>query len=51
MLEELIQLHQAGRLDEAENGYRQLLAENPENAEALHLLGILRAQRGDLPEA
>ncbi|MBU6477263.1 MAG: tetratricopeptide repeat protein [Xanthomonadaceae bacterium] len=51
MLEDLIQLHQAGRLDEAENGYRQLLAENPENAEALHLLGILRAQRGDLPEA
>ena len=51
MLEELIQLHQAGRLDEAENGYRQLLAEHPENAEVLHLLGILRAQRGDLPEA
>ena len=51
MLEDLIQLHQSGRLDEAENGYRELLAENPENPEALHLLGILRAQRGDLPEA
>jgi len=51
MLEELIQLHQSGRLDEAENGYRRLLAEDPDNAEALHLLGILRAQRGDLPEA
>jgi tetratricopeptide (TPR) repeat protein len=51
VLEELIQLHRSGRLDEAENGYRQLLAENPGNAEALHLLGILRAQRGDLPEA
>ena len=51
MLEDLIQLHQAGRLAEAEDGYRQLLAAEPENAEALHLLGILRAQRGDLPEA
>ena len=51
MLEDLIQLHQAGRLDEAESGYRALLAGNPESAEVLQLLGILRAQRGDLPEA
>ena len=51
MLEDLIQLHQAGRLAEAEDGYRQLLGAEPENAEVLHLLGILRAQRGDLPEA
>lgn len=51
MLEDLIQLHRAGRLDEAENGYRQLLDENPDSAEVLHLLGILRGQRGDLPEA
>src|SRR5690348_14162936 len=51
MLEDLVQLHRAGRLDEAENGYRQLLADNPDSAEVLHLLGILRGQRGDLPEA
>ena len=51
MLEELLQLHRDGRLDEAEHGYRELLANNPENAEVLHLLGILRGQRGDLPEA
>ncbi|HEX7369574.1 MAG TPA: tetratricopeptide repeat protein, partial [Rhodanobacteraceae bacterium] len=51
MLEDLIQLHRAGRLDEAENGYRQLLAEHPDDAEVTHLLGILRAQRGDLPDA
>jgi tetratricopeptide (TPR) repeat protein len=51
MLEDLIQLHQSGRLDEAERGYRELLAGQPDDAEALHLLGILRAQRGDLPEA
>ena len=51
MLEDLIPLHQAGRLAEAEDGYRRLLAEDPDNAEVLHLLGILRAQRGDLAEA
>ena len=51
MLEELLQLHRDGRLDEAEHGYRELLANNPDNAEVLHLLGILRGQRGDLPEA
>lgn len=51
MLDDLIQLHRSGRLDEAETGYRQLLVERPDDAEVLHLLGILRAQRGDLPEA
>ncbi|MGH8146776.1 MAG: tetratricopeptide repeat protein [Rhodanobacteraceae bacterium] len=51
MLEDFIQLHRAGRLDEAENGYRQLLAENPDDAEVLHLLGIVRGQRGDMHEA
>lgn len=51
MLEDLVQLHRAGRIDEAEAGYRQLLAEDPGNAGVLHLLGILRGQRGDLHEA
>lgn len=51
MLEDLIQLHRAGRLDEAEQGYRQLLGENPDDPDVLHLLGILRGQRGDLQEA
>ncbi len=50
MLEETIELHRAGRLDAAERGYRQLLKETPDNAEVLHLLGILRGQRGDLPD-
>ena len=50
MLEDLIQLHQNGRLDEAENGYRRWLADSPDDPEVLHLLGILRGQRGDLPE-
>jgi tetratricopeptide (TPR) repeat protein len=48
MLEDVIQLHRSGRLEEAERGYRQLLAEHPDDAEVLHLLGILRGQRGDV---
>jgi predicted O-linked N-acetylglucosamine transferase (SPINDLY family) len=36
--------HRAGRLAEAEAIYRQLLAANPRNADALHLLGLI-AQR------
>jgi tetratricopeptide (TPR) repeat protein len=51
MLENFIQLHREGRFAEAERGYRGLLAENPENAAAMHMLGILRGQRGDMPEA
>lgn len=50
MLEDLIQLHRSGRLDEAEAGYRKFLSERPDDPEALHLFGILRAQRGDVEE-
>lgn len=51
MLEDVIQLHRAGQLAAAEDGYRQLLAEHPDDAEVLHLLGILRGQRGDVAGA
>src|SRR5690348_946770 len=50
MLDDIIELHRAGRLGEAEAGYRELLAADPDNAEVLHLLGILRAQTGDAEE-
>ncbi|HET7556529.1 MAG TPA: tetratricopeptide repeat protein [Rhodanobacteraceae bacterium] len=50
MLDDIIELHRAGRLGEAEAGYRELLASNPDDAEALHLLGILRGQAGDPAE-
>jgi tetratricopeptide (TPR) repeat protein len=36
--------HQAGRLSEAEAIYRQVLAAEPENVDALHLLGVLARQ-------
>jgi predicted O-linked N-acetylglucosamine transferase (SPINDLY family) len=38
--------HQAGRLAEAQKVYRQILAQQPEHAEALHLLGVLARQSG-----
>lgn len=40
-------LHQAGRLDEAEEHYRKALALDPDDFDALHLLGLLAYQKGD----
>lgn len=51
MLEEILKVHQSGQLDEAEQRYREWLAFNPDDPEALHLLAILRRQIGDLGEA
>jgi tetratricopeptide (TPR) repeat protein len=42
-----IELHEAGRLDSAAALYEQALARDQENAAALHLLGVLKHQRGD----
>jgi len=38
--------HEAGRLQEAEQHYRQVLGLEPRNADALHLLGVLALQCG-----
>src|SRR5665213_1003564 len=46
-----IQQHQAGRFAEAEQLYRQVLAERPEYGDALHLLGTLAAQQGHFDAA
>ena len=51
MLDEILKVHQAGDLDEAEQRYREWLAFNPDDPEALHLLAILRRQQSDLVEA
>ncbi len=41
-----IQHHQAGRLPEAEQGYRRILAADPNYAAAWHLLGVIAHQTG-----
>ncbi|MGD0461243.1 MAG: tetratricopeptide repeat protein [Tepidisphaeraceae bacterium] len=41
-----VQHHRAGRLAEAEGIYRRILAAEPNNAQALHLLGVLGGQVG-----
>jgi len=40
------QHHRAGRLPEAEQVYSQILAQQPQNAEAIHGLGLLAHQMG-----
>jgi protein O-GlcNAc transferase len=47
-IQEALQLHHAGRLGEAEAVYRKVLAAQPNQYHALHFLGVLRAQLGDM---
>ena len=51
LLNQAIALHQAGRLDEAESHYRQVLQATPGHFDATHLLGVIALQRGDLAGA
>jgi protein O-GlcNAc transferase len=46
-LDQAIEHHQAGRLKKAEALYRQILQDDPQQPDALHLLGVLAAQSGD----
>jgi len=46
MLNQAVTHHRAGRMDTAEALYRQVLAADPDNADALHLLGLLAHQTG-----
>ncbi len=45
-LERAVQHHQAGRLNEAEPLYRQILERDPNQPDALHMLGVLAHQTG-----
>lgn len=45
------QLHSDGILDQAETVYNEILGENPNNAEVLNLLGILKLSQNKLEEA
>ncbi len=42
-----LQEHQSGRLREAAQRYRNVLAVEPEHPDALHLLGVVTLQQGD----
>jgi len=46
-----IRFHQAGQLAKAEPIYRNILAAEPDNFDALHLLGVLAYQSGRLDES
>lgn len=46
-LQQAVQLHQMGKLREAEPLYRQILARQPNHPDALHLLGVLASQAGN----
>jgi protein O-GlcNAc transferase len=50
-LETALAHHQSGRLEQAEEIYLELLARDPRNADARHLLGMVAYQRGDCETA
>lgn len=50
LLEQAVQHHQAGRLAQAEQLYRQILAQNPRQHDSLHLLGVIAIQTGHLAD-
>jgi len=50
-LRQAFECHMRGMLPEAERLYLDALTESPELADALHLLGVLNAQRGDYQSA
>ena len=51
LLETALRLRQAGRLADAADIYRQILAHEPRHFEALHALGLVHYQSGKLNEA
>jgi tetratricopeptide (TPR) repeat protein len=50
-IKQAISLHQQGRLVEAETAYKAILSVDPNEFDALHMLGIINAQRGSFAEA
>ncbi len=49
-LQQIMQWHQAGKWVEAEAGYQKILQIQPQQADALHLLGVVTAQLGKVEQ-
>lgn len=50
-LQQALAAHQQGHLDAAESAYRKILGKAPRHFDALHLLGVLHAQKGQFAQA
>jgi len=51
LFNQAMQAHQRGRISEAESLYRQIVAQDPKNFDALHMLGIVCSGAGKIQEA
>jgi tetratricopeptide (TPR) repeat protein len=51
VLQQAVQLHGAGKLQQAEQLYRQVLSQDPEQPDALHYLGVIAMQAGHFDAA
>ena len=51
LIQQGLQRHQAGRVNEAKALYEQALVENPQHPDALHLLGLAALQSGEAGKA
>src|SRR6266581_760323 len=51
LLNRALELHRAGRLDDAAAIYQRLLTDNPDHADAAHLLGLVRFRSNDFDSA
>lgn len=51
LLSDAVRLHQSGQLAGAADAYSRILSAEPLHADALHLLGVVRAQGGQVREA
>jgi protein O-GlcNAc transferase len=51
LFNQAVQAHQSGKLSEAESLYRQIIAQDPKNFDALHMLGIVCSSTGKIQEA